>query len=92
MSIETYTCAYLITINAISFISYALDKLVAMTKSQRISERALLILALVGGFVGACMSMIIFRHKIKDITFLPYLLLISLSWIIGIIVFLSRYF
>jgi uncharacterized membrane protein YsdA (DUF1294 family) len=36
------------------------------------------------------MAMLLFRHKIKDRSFLPYIILITIVWIIVIIVFLPN--
>lgn len=56
---------YLLLINIITFAIYAIDKLNAKTDSWRISERMLLLFAVVGGSVGALLGMYICRHKTK---------------------------
>lgn len=54
-------CAY----NLVVFITYGLDKKLARKRKQRISEKALLLLAFFGGGIGAYFGMFYFRHKTK---------------------------
>ncbi|WP_277300873.1 DUF1294 domain-containing protein [Veillonella montpellierensis] len=49
--------------NCIVFIMYAIDKRLAITHMNRISEKTLLISAIVLGSIGAIMGMIVFCHK-----------------------------
>jgi uncharacterized membrane protein YsdA (DUF1294 family) len=88
MTIEMFLCAYLLLINLLTFILFGLDKAKASTHSWRIPEKTLLLLSFAAGFPGGWLAMLLFRHKIKDFSFLPYMILITLSWLIGIIVFL----
>jgi len=61
---------YLTIINLVTFFIYGLDKAKAgRVGARRISERFLLILALIGGSLGALLGMKIFRHKTKKISF-----------------------
>jgi len=68
----SYLETYIIIINIFTFIIYGIDKLRAIIKSShnRISENRLLFLVLIGGVIGSFLSMIIFRHKIKKLSFL----------------------
>ena len=75
-----------IFINTLTFIVYGLDKWFAFKKYQRISERELHTLALIGGFLGATLSMAIFSHKTRKSLFLIKHILIILVWI-GVIIF-----
>ena len=81
-------CWYLLIINVFAFVSYGLDKLNAKRNSPRVSERTLLLLALVGGGVGAWFGMLVWRHKTKHAKFrfgVPILLLLQVAlywWII----------
>lgn len=88
MSIEKFLCVYLLSINVITFILFGIDKAKAMMQRWRIPEKTLLMSSFLGGIIGAWFAMLSFRHKIKDKQFLPYIILISMIWIIGIIVFL----
>lgn len=60
---------YLITINIYQFIIMGLDKLLAIKKKNRISEKTLLLNAFIGGSIGSIFGMYIFRHKTKKIKF-----------------------
>jgi len=73
---------YLLIINVFSFVCYGLDKLKAKGNARRISERALLLLALVGGSVGAWLGMLVWRHKTKHAKFrwgVPMILLLQVA-------------
>jgi uncharacterized membrane protein YsdA (DUF1294 family) len=54
---------YLLFANVLTFIAYGIDKHKARRKHWRISETALLWLAVLGGSVGALLAMHLFRHK-----------------------------
>ena len=54
-----------IAVNLISFALYGLDKLKAKKGLWRIRESTLLLIALLGGSVGALLGMEVFRHKTK---------------------------
>lgn len=54
---------YLVIINLASFFMYGIDKRRAKKNKWRISEKTLLIMAAVGGSVGAMLGMTKFRHK-----------------------------
>ena len=79
---------YFITINIVTFFVYALDKYKAIKHHRRISEKSLFKLSLLGGFVGAYLSMNIFRHKVSKGSFMIRYYLIVLAWIIwGVLYF-----
>lgn len=54
---------YLVGINVITFFLYGLDKWKAKMHRQRISEARLLMLAVVGGSIGAWAGMKVWHHK-----------------------------
>ena len=59
---------WLLIINVVAFLAYGGDKLLAKLKEHqpkvpRLPEKNLLLLALVGGGVGAWLGMELFRHK-----------------------------
>lgn len=56
---------YLVAINFTTWVVYGLDKGRAKSGKWRIPERTLLLLALVGGSLGALAGMIMFRHKTR---------------------------
>ena len=90
MTIERFLCSYLIFINLLTFIVFGIDKLKATAHLWRIPEKILLLISFFGGLACALLAMFLFRHKIKDYSFLPYMILITISWLIGIIVFLIK--
>ncbi len=59
----TLILSYLVGINVITFFLYGLDKWKAKTHRQRISEARLLMLAVVGGSIGAWAGMKVWHHK-----------------------------
>lgn len=65
-----------------AFIAYGIDKVKAKRGSRRISERSLLLLALVGGAAGAMLGMLLFRHKTRHMKFVicvPLLLVLQVT-------------
>jgi uncharacterized membrane protein YsdA (DUF1294 family) len=61
--IEKILIAYLLLINIITLILYGIDKWKAKHNMWRISEATLIILAAVGGSIGAFAAMKLFHHK-----------------------------
>lgn len=71
---------YLICINVAAFSIYGQDKQRARMHRRRISERTLMILAVLGGSVGALLAMQIFHHKTKKPKFsigIPCILIVQ---------------
>lgn len=65
--------AWLIGVNAITFLFYGVDKLNSKStagQAARIPESTLLILTLAGGTPLALLAMAVFTHKVSDIWFL----------------------
>ena len=62
---QTALAIYLILINLTAFISYGLDKRRAKRGAWRIPERTLILLAAVGGSIGAYAGMRVFHHKTR---------------------------
>ena len=58
-----YCLYYLLFINIITFMMYGIDKLKAKKGKWRISEATLLMMAIVGGSIGARAGMQIWHHK-----------------------------
>lgn len=54
---------YLVIINVATFLTYGLDKWKAKRSKWRIREAALLMLAVLGGSIGAWLGMIVWHHK-----------------------------
>ena len=73
---------YIIGINVISFLVYGLDKWKARNEKYRISEKTLLLLAAIGGSIGAYAGMQIFRHKTQKAKFylgVPAIILLQIG-------------
>ena len=66
---SAYIHLYLIMINVITFALYGLDKWRAMTRQWRVREKKLIILALIGGSIGALIGMTVFHHKTRKMKF-----------------------
>lgn len=60
---------YIAAINIIAFIVYGIDKLKAKKGYWRIPESTLLLLAAIGGSIGAWCGMMVWRHKTKHLKF-----------------------
>lgn len=60
---------YLLTVNAVSFAAMLIDKIKAKKNLWRIPEATLLLLAAIGGSLGAYAGMQLFRHKTKHLKF-----------------------
>ena len=75
---------YLIFINIVTFLVYGIDKWKAKQGSWRISEATLLMLAVIGGTIGALLGMQVWRHKTMHKKFkygLPLILLAQIALI-----------
>jgi uncharacterized membrane protein YsdA (DUF1294 family) len=69
---------YLIVINVVTFLVYGIDKWKAKRSKWRIPEATLLVLAIIGGSIGALLGMKVWRHKTQHKKFkygLPLILL-----------------
>ena len=74
----------LIVLNIVTFLVYGIDKWKAKQGSWRISEVSLLILAVIGGCIGALLGMKIWHHKTMHKKFkygLPMILLAQIALI-----------
>ena len=77
-----YFLLYLLLINAAAFVLMLVDKVKAKKNRWRISERTLMLSAVLGGSVGALLGMYTFRHKTKHIKFtlgVPAILIAQLA-------------
>ena len=79
---------YLISINILTFIVYGIDKRKAEKRSWRISEATLLMLAAIGGSVGALFGMRVWHHKILHKKFrygIPLILLAQIALVVWLL-------
>lgn len=77
-----YIIPFLIIINIITFILFAVDKFRAMSKQWRIRESVLLGSSIIGGVLGGLISMYTFRHKTKTPIFkfgMPIILVLHIA-------------
>ena len=73
---------YLLGINLLTFLVYGMDKWKARRDKWRVPEATLLMMAALGGSVGALLGMFVFHHKTKHKKFLigvPLILLAQLA-------------
>ena len=82
MNVHVIIIYYLLVINAVAFIVYGIDKLKARKGRWRIPEATLLLLAIVGGSIGAWLGMKAWHHKTMHRKFqygLPVIFLLQLA-------------
>ena len=75
---------YFHAINAVAFIVYGIDKYKAKKAKWRISEATLLLLAVLGGSIGAWIGMKVWHHKTMHKKFkygIPAILLMQIALI-----------
>lgn len=71
---------YLAIINVATFLTYGLDKWKAKRSKWRIREAALLMLAVLGGSIGAWLGMKVWHHKTQHKKFkygIPIIILVQ---------------
>lgn len=82
MTLHSCLVCYLLAVNAVTFIVYGIDKYKAKKAKWRISEATLLLLAVLGGSVGAWVGMKVWHHKTMHKKFkygIPAILLIQIA-------------
>ncbi|MBR1449645.1 MAG: DUF1294 domain-containing protein [Prevotella sp.] len=75
---------YLAVINVVTFFMYGIDKWIAKKSKWRISEATLLLLAVIGGSIGAWLGMKVWHHKTLHKKFrysVPAIIIIHLALI-----------
>ena len=78
----------LIGINVLTFLIYGIDKWQAKRGHWRISEATLLMLAVIGGSIGAWLGMQVWHHKTLHKKFkygLPLILLVQIALVFFIV-------
>lgn len=84
--------SYLLGINIVTFIIYGIDKLKAKKGWWRIPEATLLLLALVGGSIGAWVGMKMWHHKTMHKKFkygVPAILIFQIGAVVACIMLTS---
>ena len=85
MNIQINLYHILIIYNIFTFFVFGIDKLFAVKKYWRISERALLLFSLLFGATGGVLGMIVFCHKTRKPKFRA---LMPIFYVLNIIVIL----
>ena len=65
----------------VAFISFGVDKRAAKRGSRRIPEMRLHFMELLGGWPGAFVGAILFRHKIAKASYMLVLAIIIIAWV-----------
>ena len=76
---------YLLVVNCFAFFLYGLDKYKAKKQLWRVSEKFLLLTAIIGGSAGALFGMRVFHHKTLHKKFtvgLPVILAFQISLVL----------
>ena len=85
-----YIVIYFIIINIFAFLAMFIDKRKAQKGKWRIPENTLLLLALIGGSIGAMVGMYTFRHKTKKLRFtIGFPVILILQIILGILIYVD---
>ena len=87
---KTILLAVLLLVNLLAFALYGIDKLKAKKSAWRIPESTLLLVAFLGGSLGALLGMELFRHKTKHAKFkvlVPLFLILHIA--LGVYIFKS---
>lgn len=74
---------WLIATSSIAFVFYGYDKVSSKAGAGRIPEMLLHLVALAGGFIGALLGMLVFRHKSNfraHPLFVPMIIISAVIW------------
>ena len=80
-----YSTYYFLAINALSFILFGFDKYKAKKGKWRISEATLLMMAVIGGSIGAWAGMRLWHHKTMHKKFkygIPIIIIMQVSLVV----------
>ncbi len=89
MTIIQIIFCYFILINLISFSIFGIDKSKAKNNKYRIPEATLLTTVLIGGFIGASIGMILFKHKLSKRKFIITIIISTILYLslAGLVIF-----
>lgn len=77
-----YSLYYLLAVNTLTFLLYGIDKYKAKKARWRISETTLLMMAVIGGSIGAWAGMRLWHHKTMHKKFkygIPLIILLQVA-------------
>jgi uncharacterized membrane protein YsdA (DUF1294 family) len=77
---------WLLVINVVTGVAYAWDKVSARRGARRVPERTLLLLNVLGGFIGAWLVFFLMRHKTQHRSFWLVQSLATILWILVFVV------
>ncbi|MFV0138371.1 DUF1294 domain-containing protein [Empedobacter falsenii] len=86
----TFLIIALLTINAVAFLLFKIDKRNAILGKRRVSELTLCLITLIGGTIGSLMSMQIYRHKTRKKSFIFKIILIAVLQCSALIFLIDR--
>ena len=72
---------YFMIINLVGFVMMCVDKQLAIHHKNRVPEKVLFLIAIIGGSFGSILGMYAFRHKTKHVSFvigMPVIIIIQL--------------
>ncbi len=72
---------WITVMSVVAFVVHGLDKRAAVRHHRRVPEARLHLLELLGGWPGAVMAMLLFRHKIRKMSYLAVTGVIVLFWV-----------
>ncbi|MBP1644508.1 MAG: hypothetical protein H6Q16_83 [Bacteroidetes bacterium] len=75
---------YLLIINIISILVFAIDKVQAKNQKRRIPEKILHLLELLGGVFGIIVTMYLIHHKSSKWQYYIITFIILIAWILSI--------
>lgn len=82
-----YVLIYFLVINIVTMCVYGVDKKKAIKNKWRIPEATLILLAEVGGSIGAIIGMKVFHHKTKKAKFfigVPAILVLQIVLVVAV--------
>ena len=80
-----YSLYYLLAVNAVTFLLYGIDKYKAKNRRWRIKEATLLMMAAIGGSIGAWIGMRIWHHKTMHKKFkygIPVIIIMQIALVV----------
>ena len=80
---------YFLAINIITFFVYGIDKLKAKKNLWRIPEATLLLLAAIGGSIGAWLGMKVWHHKTLHKKFkygIPAIIILQIAAVVAVMI------
>jgi len=71
---------WLALVSLFGFAAMGVDKMLAVGRRSRVSERTLWLTSLVGGFLGIFAGAVVFHHKTSKLEFWPPVVVATVIW------------